>query len=33
MLIESTHAEQWVLMKTKTLWVVISAIDQPEPQL
>lgn len=31
MLMESTHAEQQVLMKY--LWLVISAIDQPDPQL
>lgn len=31
MLMESTHAEQQVLMKN--LWLVISTIDQPEPQL
>lgn len=31
MLMESTHAEQQVLMKN--LWLVISAIDQPEPRL
>lgn len=30
-LMESVHAEQQVLMKN--LWPVISAIDQPEPQL